>query len=68
VNEIKSKSVVLQVAVHAIFALRILHLKPRVIAVSLRECLGNLFVAIQAFESRSLGSKFMATRALCGSR
>ena len=67
-DQIEIESVVLQVAAHAIFALRILHLETRVIAVVPCKRLSDLLVALDAFECWSVRAKLMATRALRRSR
>jgi hypothetical protein len=64
VNQMKVNSVVLKVAVHTIFALRILHLQSGMKTMFFRKRLGNFLMAIQALESRGFGSKLMAGSAL----
>jgi hypothetical protein len=56
-----------EVAADAIFPVRIPHLKLGVISVIRGEPLGDFFMTIQAFESRSAGSELMTAGALCGS-
>lgn len=63
-NQLEVRAVVFQVAAHAVFAIRIRHRKARVIPVLRGEGLSDLLVAIQAFEGRRAGAKFVATRAL----
>ena len=57
-------SVVFQMAAHAIFAIRILHLQARVKSVLPGDGLSDLLVAIQALEGWRAGAEFMATGAL----
>lgn len=59
-------AVVVQMAVHAIPPVRVLHLHLRVVAVLVFQRLGDLFVAIQAFKRRRAGAELMAAIALGG--
>lgn len=61
-------SVVVQVAVHAVLAVRAFHLQARMVAVVRSQPSRYLFVAIEALEGRHAGAKLMATRALRGTR
>lgn len=65
-NEAEIFPVVLEVAAHAIFAVGILHLQAKVVTVFASEGLGNFFVAMEAFESRSACAKNVAGVALRG--
>ena len=60
VNQGKAFAVVLEVTTNTIFATRILHPEPRVIAAILREEFCNFLVAIKTTECRSFGAKFVA--------
>ena len=64
VNEIEVRSVVIQVALHAVLAVGIAHLEPVVVAVLVRQPFGDLLVAFQAFEGRNASAKEVATVAL----
>ena len=64
VNEREIRSVVLQVAPHAIFSIRILHLEPRVVSPVLREQAGNFLVAVETLEGRRARPEQMATGTL----
>jgi hypothetical protein len=59
-NQMKISSVVLEMAVHAVFALRILHLQSGMITMFFRKCPGDFLMAIQAFENRGFGSELVA--------
>jgi nitrate reductase NapAB chaperone NapD len=61
-------TVVIQVAAHAIFSVRIAHLNLKMVTVLRSEPAGNFLVAIQASESGGASPELMATAALCGSR
>jgi hypothetical protein len=67
VNQGEVFTVVLQMAVDAIPAVRVLHSQPSVVTVIRSKTLRNLFVAIEAFEGRRADPELMATRALGGS-
>jgi hypothetical protein len=67
VNQGEVFSVVLQMAADAIPAVRVLHLKPRMVAVLRHQPLSHFLVAVQAFEGWCAGPELMATRALGGS-
>jgi hypothetical protein len=64
VNQIELLPVVLQVAVHAIFSIRILHLHMEVIAVFVGEVFGDFLVAVEAFKCGSAGPENVAGVAL----
>jgi len=55
----------LEMAAHTVFAVRVVHVELRVIAVLVLERFGNLFVTIQALKSWSAGTELMAGIALC---
>lgn len=61
----KIHSIVLQMAAHAVLAVRILHLQLRVVALLFGEQLRDLFVAVQTLECGRTGAEFVAARALC---
>lgn len=63
VNQRKIHAVVLQMAAHALFAVRILHLQPRMVAPLLGKQLRNFLVATKAFEGGRAGAELVATRA-----
>ncbi len=63
-NQMKIGSVVLEMTVHAVLALRILHLQSEVVAMFFRERFGDFFMAFEALEGGRFGSKFVTTRAL----
>jgi hypothetical protein len=60
VNEVEVLSVVFQVAAHAIFALRILHLKAEVKAVFVRQGFRDFLMAIEAFKCGSTRTEDVA--------
>ncbi len=60
VKQRKIEPVVFEVAVHAIFAVRILHGQARVISAICRKMLGNLLVALETFEGRRAGAELVA--------
>jgi len=60
----KVRSVVLEMAVHAIPALRILHLQSGVITMFFGKGFGDFFMAVEALEGGRFGSKFVTTCAL----
>jgi hypothetical protein len=68
VNQMKVNSVVLQMAVHAILALRILHLEAGVITMFFRKRPGDFLMAIEALESRGFASELVTGCALRGTR
>ena len=51
----------LEVAVHAILALRILHLQSGVITMFFGKGFGDFFMAVEALEGGRFGSKFVTT-------
>src|ERR1700747_3475602 len=59
-------SIVLQVAAHAVFTVRVLHFQARVVAMICSKTLRYLFVAIEALKGRHAGAKLVTTRALRG--
>lgn len=65
VNQWEVRAVVLHVAAHAVFAIRIFHFEAGVIALLLGKETRDFLVAIQALEGGRLGAKLMATRATC---
>lgn len=67
VDQVEVFSVVLQMAADAIPAVRILHSQSGVVAVIRRKTVRDLFVAIEAFESRDACAKLVTRRALGGS-
>lgn len=64
VDETEIGPVVLQVAAHAIFALRILHLETCVVAVFFGEGFSDFLMAIETLKRGSFRAKLMAGRAL----
>ena len=64
VNQVKINSIVFEMAVHAIFALRILHLQSGVITVFFRKGLGDFFMAVEAFEDRGFRAEHVTAVAL----
>ena len=65
-NQVEIFAVVLEVAAHTIFAIGILHLQAKVVAVFAGEDLGDFFVAIETFERGSACAKNVAGVALHG--
>lgn len=63
-DQVELFSVVLQVATDTVFAIRIGHLKPRVIPVLCGQALRYFLVAVEAFECRGAGAELVAARAL----
>lgn len=66
VDQVKLLAVVFQVAAHAIFAIRIVHLHVGVVTVLVGKSLGDFLVAIQTFVCGGAGSELVATVALRG--
>ena len=64
VNQRKIRSIVFQVASHAVFAIRIFHLKPRMISAALGEQGGNFLVAVETPKNRRARAELVATRTL----
>jgi hypothetical protein len=64
VNQAKVFAIVFQMAADAIFAIRIRHLKQRMVAMLFRQTLCHFLVATQALENGRAGPELMATRAL----
>ena len=58
-NQIKTLAVVLEVAAHTVPAIGVVHLHLRVITVFVFERFGNLFMAIETFESGSTGAELV---------
>ena len=63
-NQIELLPVMLQVATHAIFSIRILHLHMEVVAVFVGEVFGDFLVAVEAFKCGSAGPENVAGVAL----
>jgi len=53
-----------QMAAHALFAVGILHLEPRMVSLVFRKQTRDFFVAFQAFERGCAGTELMAACAL----
>lgn len=66
-QKIKVFAVVLEMAAHAILAIRILHLNLGVIPVIRRQTLGHFLMTIETLIGRSAGAKLMAAGTLRGS-
>ena len=64
VDQVEIHSVVLEMAVHTILTLWILHLQSGVITMFFRKGLGDFFMALQALEGGRFCPKFVTTRAL----
>ena len=64
VDERKILAIVLEVAPHAISAIRILHPEKRVVALMRGQTVRNFLVAFEAFECRRAGSELVAGVAL----
>jgi hypothetical protein len=64
VNQIKVLAVVLRVTAHAIFAIGILHLHSKVVAMLVGECLRDFLMTSEALEGRRAGTENMAGIAL----
>ncbi|HUC54921.1 MAG TPA: hypothetical protein VMR90_12795 [Candidatus Cybelea sp.] len=67
VNQAEVFPVVIQMAPYAVFAIRICHPQPCMVAMIQGQPLRHLFVTIKTFERGCAGSKLVATRALRGS-
>jgi len=68
VNEIEVLAIVLQVATHTIFPMRILQLHVEVIAMLVQKILGDFLVAIEALKCGSASAENVAGTALSCSR
>jgi hypothetical protein len=64
VNQMEVLAIVLQVAAHAIPAIRIGYLQPAVVTVVIGEIFGDFLVTVGALKRGSAGAKLMTTRAL----